>query len=42
MVNDASERALGLLTTLNNKKITRNNKQKQIVWKMVSKAHCFF
>ena len=37
VVNDASERALGLLTAFNNEKITRNN-QKEIVWKMVSKV----
>ena len=37
-VNDASYRALGLLSTFNNEKITRNNQPKQIVWKMVSKV----
>ena len=38
LVHDASERALGLLTTFNNEKITRNNQQKPIDWKMVSEV----
>ena len=38
VVNDASEKALGLLTTFNNEKITKNNQQKQIVRKMVGKV----
>ena len=37
VVNDACERALGLLTECNTNKITTNETQKQFLYKLVSK-----